>query len=138
VNPGPASYAFVVKYADVTIFKRSGYLPHATNNQAEYAGVAAAAFFLVTEFGEEDLAKEIEFWSDSEVIVKQIKGQYQVNDALRPHYDEAMKLLKHLRAKSRGKVTMNWFKRENNKDADELCNLSLEQHGYVFANKKRG
>ena len=138
-NPGPASFAFVIKDNDVTVFKRSGYLPHATNNEAEYKAVIAACVFMLLEFKEEQLPQEIEFWCDSELVVKQIKGQYKVhNEGLRPHYEDAMRYLKLLRAKAQAKVTMNWFKRDNNKEADELCNQVLERHGYVFANKKRG
>lgn len=133
-NPGPGSFAFVVDKHDGTKLSRSGYLPSATNNQAEYRGVTAAAFFLN---GLKELPSRLEFWSDSQLIVNQLNGKYAVHDdTLRPFFNDSRMLLESLRRKG-SKVTMNWFRRENNSEADELCNQVLERHGVHIANKKR-
>lgn len=138
-NPGPGAFAFVIEMMpNGKKITRSGFLPlpTTTNNQAEYRAVEAAARFLGS-LPHDELPLHIEFWSDSELIVNQIKGKYRVQSQdLLPFYHEAKDALKILH--ERGiKLTINWFRRENNEEADELCNLVLEKRGIVLAKKRK-
>lgn len=150
---GPGAYAFVIKEGarlqdmvehfipegGITKVGKSGFRPEATNNTMEYAAVTSAGWFLLDTLQREwehSLPTEIRFWGDSQLIVYQLTGRYKVNDpVLRPHYEEAKKFIDELRKHT--KVSLNWFRREYNKEADELCNLQLEKHG-VQLKKKRG
>jgi ribonuclease HI len=131
-NPGPSAYAFVIEKDDGTKESRSGFLPHATNNVAEYAAVTAAAWFLSNA---KELPNKIEFWSDSELVVRQLGGQYRVNENLQRSYHEALSALTELR--KRTSVTVMHFKRVHNAEADELCNEVLRRRGIEIVSKKR-
>lgn len=132
-NPGPGAFAFVLIKHDGNKVCRSGFLPMGTNNTFEYRAVTAAALFLGAM---DDLPERIDFWSDSEVIVRQLNGVYQVkNESLRPFYQEAAAALTELR--KRTKVVVNWFRREFNMEADELCNTALAKRNIFIASKKR-
>lgn len=132
-NPGPGSFAFVVEKEDGSKITRSGFLPTATNNQAEYRAVAAAAIFLAQS---SDLPDDIEFWSDSQLVVRQLNGQYRVSDAiLLPFYIESRDALHSLRKVVKGSVRNNWFRREENTEADELCNEVLRKRGIKLGKK---
>jgi ribonuclease HI len=132
-NPGPGAFAFVIDKGDGTKITRSGFLPTATNNQAEHRAVTAAALFLHSM---QQLPESIEFWSDSEVIVRQVNRIYQCkSDELRPFYIETLGAVDALR--KRTDVTVRWFRRENNMEADSLCNQVLERRGIVIVSKKK-
>lgn len=131
-NPGPGAFAFVIEKPDGEKITRSGFASSATNNQMEYRAVNAAALSLL-QLGE--LPEDVEIWSDSQVIVRQLNGVYKVNDDLRPYYAEAWDAIRRLRARTR--VVVDWFRRENNQEADELCNQVLERRGIVIVSKKR-
>ena len=118
-NPGPAAYGYVLEAGDGTVLAAHGEaIGVATNNVAEYralvAGLAKAAELGVGELG---------VISDSELLVKQMRGEYKVkNAALRDLWDEARSL-----AASVGKVTFEAVRREQNKDADRLANQALDE-----------
>jgi ribonuclease HI len=132
-NPGPGAFAFVIEKEDGSKITRSGFMPVATNNTAEYRAVNAAAVFLQ---GTEQLPDLIEIWSDSEVIVNQLKGLYQVrSETLHPFFLEAKRAVDVLR--ERAKVTITHFKREHNAEADELCNEVLRRRGIEIVSKKK-
>jgi ribonuclease HI len=135
---GPGSFAFVLD-ADGNIVTRSGFLPTATNNQAEYRAMHAALHFvndLLLETGADLWPDEVQFWSDSQLIVRQLNGLYRVSqgDLLR-FYAEANEALIKLRQKV--KVVIDWFQRENNTHADALCNEALERRGIKIVSKKK-
>lgn len=135
-NPGPGAWAFVIEGQDTNI-ERAGFLPPitTTNNQAEYRAVTAAALFLTHFGGETKLPDRIEFWSDSQLIVNQINGTWGVHDAvLRPFSVQAVEAIRQLR-QTGPKVTINWFRREHNTRADELCNAVLRKNGVVLKSK---
>ncbi len=96
----------------------SGFLGHATNNVAEYNGLLEA-LNLADRAG----AEHVELLSDSELIVKQINGQYRVR-----HPD-----LKPLFAKAKQRISgfaffsIRHVRREHNKDADRLVNVALDE-----------
>jgi ribonuclease HI len=118
-NPGPAAYGYVLEAEDGTILDARGEaIGVATNNVAEYraliAGLARAA-----EAG----VDELEVISDSELIVKQMRGEYRVkNEALRALSLEAAALARKI-----GRVTYTAVRREHNKLADRLVNEALDR-----------
>ena len=117
-NPGPAAYAFVLEAEDGTILAAEGEaIGEATNNTAEYrgliAGLARAAELSVPE---------VEVRSDSELLVKQMRGEYRVkNAALRTLSLEAARLARLI-----GRVAYVHVPRERNELADRLVNEALD------------
>jgi ribonuclease HI len=117
-NPGPAAYGFVLEDADATVLAAHGEaIGVATNNVAEYrallAGLERAA-----ELG----VDELEVVSDSELLVKQMTGEYRVkNEALRELSLEAARLARKI-----PKVTYEHVRREHNELADRLVNEALD------------
>jgi ribonuclease HI len=120
-NPGPAAAAFVLEAEDGTVLDARGEaIGVATNNVAEYralvAGLAKAA-----ELGVDDL----EVVSDSELLVKQMRGEYRVkNAALIDLSVEASRLARRI-----GDVRYTAVRREHNELADRLVNDALDQAG---------
>jgi ribonuclease HI len=117
-NPGPAAYGYVIEDGDGTVVASHGEaIGVATNNVAEYrallAGLERAA-----ELG----VDELEVVSDSELVVKQMRGEYRVkNAALRELSVEAARLARRV-----GRVTYTAVRREHNELADRLVNEALD------------
>jgi ribonuclease HI len=117
-NPGPAAYAYVLETTDGTVLAAHGEaFGVATNNVAEYRGLVAGLEKAV-ELG----IDEVDVVSDSELIVRQMTGQYKVkNEALRALSQEAARLARRLR-----RVTYTAVRREHNELADRLVNEALD------------
>ena len=117
-NPGPAAVAAVA--ADPlgeVLAERNAYIGETTNNVAEYR-----ALLLGLDLARELGAREVEVINDSELVAKQISGEYRVKHAgLKPLYLEAMQAL---RAFDRGSVRS--VRRESNTRADALVNEALD------------
>ena len=119
-NPGPAAVAAVATSPDdgEVLGEASRYIGEATNNVAEYR-----ALLLGLELARSLGAREVEVVNDSELVARQIGGQYKVKHAgLRPLFLEAMR---ELRTFDRWAVRN--VRREHNKRADELVNLELDR-----------
>ena len=118
-NPGPAAYGYVLEAADGTVLAARGEaIGHATNNVAEYRGLIEGLRKAV-ELGVE----EIEIASDSELMVKQMRGEYRVkNEALRSLSIEEAQLARRI-----GGVTYTAVRREQNELADRLVNEALDR-----------
>lgn len=117
-NPGPAGYGARIEREDGSIVELKEALPLATNNVAEYSGLLAALRWAV-DHG----ISTLHIRSDSELLVKQMKGQYRVkNEGLQPLYAEAVGLVRRI-----GKVTFEHVRREFNKDADRLANEAMDE-----------
>jgi ribonuclease HI len=119
-NPGPGAVGFVVYENDKEIYKKGKCIGHTTNNQAEYMAVLEALCFL--EKDEKD-KKEIIFRVDSELVVKQLNGEYKVKDR------ELKSLFLKIREKIIGSglnVSFVHVRREQNKVADSLVNQALD------------
>jgi len=116
-NPGPAGCGYVIyDENDNIVFHESRPLGTATNNVAEYSGLLYAIEKVLT-FNPES----IEIYLDSELIVKQIKGEYKVkNLVLKEYYNKVNSLLKNL------KYEINHIPREMNKYADKLAKKACE------------
>jgi ribonuclease HI len=118
-NPGPAGYGVVIKdETGRTVASLSEYLGHQTNNFAEYQGLIAAL-----EWALEHGPKALKLISDSELLVRQIKGIYKVKNAvLQDLHGRAKELI----------AQMEWFSighafREQNQDADRLANAAMDK-----------
>jgi probable phosphoglycerate mutase len=117
-NPGPAAYGFVLEAEDGTVLAAYGEkIGIATNNVAEYSALIAG-LEKALELGVE----EVEVVSDSELMVKQMTGEYRVkNEALRELSLEAGRLARRI-----GSVDYTAVRREHNKLADQLVNEALD------------
>lgn len=118
-NPGPAGYGVVItNQARQKIATLSEYLGHQTNNYAEYHGLLAALDYAV-QHGH----KALKVVGDSELLVKQIRGEYKVKSPA----------LQDLYAQARQKISrLDWFSiqhvlREKNHEADRLANLAMDK-----------
>ena len=120
-NPGPAAYAYVLEAEDGTVLAAHGKaMGVATNNVAEYSALLAG----LEKAAELDV-DELEVVSDSELMVKQMRGEYKVkNEALR-----ALSLRGAELARRIGKVTYTAVRREHNELADRLVNEALDAAG---------
>jgi ribonuclease HI len=117
-NPGPAAFAYVLQTEDGTVLASRGEaIGVATNNVAEYSALIAGLRHAV-EIG----VTELEVRSDSELMVKQMRGEYRVkNKALQELFLDAGRLARQLPA-----VTYTHVRREHNQLADQLLNDVLD------------
>ncbi|HVK11075.1 MAG TPA: ribonuclease HI family protein [Gemmataceae bacterium] len=116
-NPGDAAYAVVITLPSGGVVEESGLLGKETNNVAEYTALIKAL-----EKAHGMGLRRLKIHSDSELLVKQIGGEYRVkNEDLKPLYEEAKGLMRGFAA-----VTVAHVRREQNKRADELCNIALD------------
>jgi ribonuclease HI len=115
-NPGPAAWAFVITRPDGGVEERSESLGTATNNVAEYTALVEAL-----DHAHGLGLRRLDVFSDSELLVNQINGEYRVkNPDLKQLYDEARNLMRQFDA-----VRVSHVRREFNRRADELCNIRL-------------
>lgn len=117
-NPGPAGYGVHIEGPDGTLLDElHGGLGIATNNVAEYTGLLAALRW-AAEHGH----RKIHIRADSELLVKQMRGEYRVkHEGLKPLFLQACALIRRI-----GDVTFEHVRREMNKDADRLSNLGMD------------
>jgi ribonuclease HI len=118
-NPGPAGYGVVVHDASgKKVAELSEYLGHQTNNYAEYQGLLGVLRYAVT-----NNLKSLQVVSDSELMVRQMKGIYKVKSPdLKRLYDEAQQLVRKLE-----RFEIRHAMRENNVDADRLANEAMDR-----------
>jgi ribonuclease HI len=118
-NPGAAAFAYVLERPGAPPVEEAGCLGRMTNNQAEYTALVRAlehALRLGSHL-------RVVVHSDSELMVKQLRGEYRVKDpGLRPLYEEACAL----RDRFEHRPKFVHVRREQNRRADELCNLALD------------
>jgi probable phosphoglycerate mutase len=117
-NPGPAAYGYVLEAEDGTVLDARGEaIGTATNNVAEYSGLIAGLASAL-----ERGVEEVEVISDSELLVKQMRGEYKVkNETLRELVDDAQALADRLK-----RVSYTAVRREHNELADRLVNEALD------------
>ena len=118
-NPGPAGYGVRIEDADGELIEElHGALGIATNNVAEYNGLLAALQW-AAEHGQRD----VHIRSDSELLVKQMRGEYKVkHPGLQPLFVRARLLVMEL-----NRVTFEHVRREQNKEADRLSNVAMDE-----------
>jgi ribonuclease HI len=117
-NPGPAGYGVRIEDEQGTLVDEfNGFLGTSTNNVAEYNGLLAAL-----KYAEQHGHKTVYIRSDSELLVKQMRGEYRVkNPGLQPLYQRARAMALGLE-----RIVYEHIRREHNKDADRLANLAMD------------
>ena len=126
-NPGPAGYGVRIESADGALVEEL-YAPLgiATNNVAEYNGLLAALRWAV-----EHRQRDLEIRADSELLVKQMRGEYRVkHEGLNPLFLQACALIRTI-----GDVSFEHVRREFNKDADRLSNLGMDEAQQMLGQK---
>ncbi|MGH9744619.1 MAG: reverse transcriptase-like protein [Candidatus Acidiferrales bacterium] len=120
-NPGPASYAVVVRdAAGKIVLELAKNIGRETNNVAEYFALLAALDYATTHG-----IDALRIRSDSELLVRQMQGRYKVKSAdLKPLYERASKMARQL-----GYFQIEHVRRELNRDADALANVALDEAG---------
>ena len=118
-NPGPAAYGVIIRDGRGEIVaKLKKYIGRFTNNVAEYYGLIAAL-----DYAESHSVKAIRIESDSELLVKQMRGQYKVkSEDLRPLFERALKMSKAFES-----FRIEHVYREQNREADALANEALDE-----------
>lgn len=118
-NPGPAGIGVVLKNPEGEVMVAEGqYIGETTNNVAEYK-----ALLLGLERAKEHGVRRLEVRADSELLVKQLRGEYQVRNAgLKPLYQRALELLKEFET-----TKLVHVRRELNAEADRLANRGINE-----------
>jgi len=118
-NPGPAAYGVVIRDAQGEIVARlKKYIGQNTNNVAEYFGLIAAL-----DYAETHGIRALRVESDSELMVKQMRGQYKVKSGdLRPLFERAKKMAQTLES-----FRIEHLRRDQNREADALVNQALDE-----------
>ena len=118
-NPGPASYGVVIRDGRGEIVaKLKKYIGRMTNNVAEYYGLIAAM-----DYAQSHGIRALRIESDSELLVKQMRGQYKVkSEDLRPLFERAQKM-----SKAFDSFRIEHVYREQNREADALANEALDE-----------
>lgn len=118
-NPGPAGFGVVIHDSHgKKVAELSQYLGHRTNNYAEYSGLLAALRFAIAHH-----IQALKIVSDSELMVRQMKGIYKVrHPELRKLYDEAQRLTSQIEY-----VDIRHALREHNQTADRLANQAMDR-----------
>ncbi|HKV62767.1 MAG TPA: ribonuclease HI family protein [Candidatus Acidoferrum sp.] len=118
-NPGPAAYGVIIRDGRGEIIaKLKKYIGRMTNNVAEYYGLIAAL-----DYAESHNVKAIRIESDSELLVKQMRGQYKVkSEDLRPLFERALKMSKGFES-----FRIEHVYREQNREADALANEAMDE-----------
>jgi len=127
-NPGPASYAVVIRDSSgKVILELAKKLGRETNNVAEYYALLTALDYAVTHG-----ISALRIRSDSELLVRQMQGRYKVKSAdLKPLFERASKLARQI-----AYFTIEHVRRELNRDADALANHALDSGDFSSAAQK--
>lgn len=123
-NPGPSAIGvFVTDASGAMITEMAERIGNATNNFAEYQAVLRGLQTVKDSYGEKTREMEFELRLDSELVKKQLNGEYQINEAgLVPHFIE----IHNLRVSAFPNLTLTHIPREENADADRLVNEALD------------
>jgi ribonuclease HI len=122
-NPGAAGFGVVIRAADGTPIVTVGkFIGNATNNVAEYSGLIEGLRRAI-----ELKLRRVEVFGDSELVVKQMNGQYKVRNAgLKPLFEQAQTLAREFE-----KVSFAHVRREQNAHADKLYNRAIDKRREV-------
>lgn len=117
-NPGPAGVGVVAYSGGKKLFALSKFVGHATNNIAEYSALDLA----LDELSKNHISRNIKVHLDSELLVKQISGEYKVrNDALKKMHDRVTAKIKNFK-----NIDLVHIKRDKNTLADKLVNYAID------------
>lgn len=126
-NPGPAAIGvYVLDHNQQVVLEVSEAIGNATNNFAEYAAVARGLGALKQRFGKHTKELQVNVRLDSELVKKQLNGEYQIKDpGLVPHFIE----IHNLRVAHFPHLSFTHVPRAQNKEADRLVNEALDAQG---------
>jgi ribonuclease HI len=116
-NPGEAAYALVIERPGSSDYEEADQIGKTTNNIAEYTALLRAL-----ERAEQLGGRRLEIFSDSELLVKQMNGEYRVKNAEL----KALHALASKRVSQFDRVTLTHVRREQNARADAMCNAALD------------
>jgi ribonuclease HI len=118
-NPGPAAYGVVVRNAKGELVAQlKKYIGRSSNNVAEYYGLIAAL-----DYAEQHGVRAVRIEADSELMVKQMQGQYKVKSAdLQPLFERARKM-----SQGFDSFRIDHIYREQNREADRLANEAMDE-----------
>jgi len=117
-NPGEAGAGIFIVQDSVPIEKITRYLGRTTNNVAEYT-----AAIIGLEHAVKLRASSVKLYADSELLVRQLNGQYKVrNEGLKPLFIKIKELIAKI-----GSVEVQYIPREQNKEADALANRAIDE-----------
>jgi ribonuclease HI len=119
-NPGPAGIGYIIESDGKILEKKGEYIGEGTNNTAEYTAIIEAL-----KAAKKYHPEEIECFLDSELVVKQVKGEYKAKD---PKMKELLNQLRELVFFKA--VNFTHIRREKNKEADALVNKALDEAGF--------
>ncbi|WP_052351724.1 ribonuclease HI family protein [Deinococcus pimensis] len=121
-NPGPAGYGWMLLRNDSLIAYEHGYMgADSTNNQAEYQGVLRLFEYL----NEHYRGSPIEIRCDSQLVVKQLEGDFRVKDAAMFALHQRVQAL--MAEYGREHITFRWVRRNHNRCADLLVNVAIDE-----------
>lgn len=128
-NPGPAGCGYIIYDEDnIPIKKGSEYIGQTTNNQAEYKALILALTYIKNTLLEIETVESVRCYLDSELVVKQLNGEYKVkNPDMILLFNEVRTLVMELG----GAVIFEHIRREKNKVADQLANDAMDQAKYL-------
>jgi ribonuclease HI len=117
-NPGPAAYGVIIRDGSgELVTKLKKYIGRMSNNVAEYYGLIAAL-----DYAQSHKIRALRIESDSELLVKQMRGQYKVkSEDLRPLFERAKKM-----SQAFDSFRIDHVYREQNREADALANEALD------------
>ncbi len=119
INPGPAGIGIFIQKNSKSVYKKGFYIGNKTNNQAEYIALLYGLFVLKKHIVYQDVAYIV---SDSELMIKQLKGEYKVKNAeLKKLFKVISSLLENIT------YTVCHVLREFNKEADALANNCIDK-----------
>ncbi|HAF07531.1 MAG: Ribonuclease HI [candidate division TA06 bacterium 32_111] len=122
-NPGPAAFAFKISFKE-EFFTGGGFFKNSTNNRAEWSGLLYALREVQNRFTLKDL--EIEIYSDSELVVKQLKRIYRVKDLeLKKIFNEVNEILSQVKS-----FKIEHIPREENKECHKLVEEIFKREGF--------
>src|SRR5215472_15603208 len=118
-NPGPAAYGVLIRDGrGEVVAKLKKYIGRFTNNVAEYYGLIAAL-----DYAQSHGIRALRIESDSELMVKQMRGQYKVkSEDLRPLFERAKKMSQTFES-----FRIDHVYREQNREADALANEAMDE-----------
>lgn len=130
-NPGPSGIGYAIYFDNTLICQKSKYIGITTNNVAEYSALLQALTNLKSQ---KIIAKKLIIYLDSELIVKQLMGEYKVKKYhLKKYYTQIMNIFDIFRNNNYKIINVIHVKREKNKLADKLVNQAID----LYINKKR-
>jgi len=121
-NPGPAGIGVVIQDTEGNSLDTLGaYIGHATNNQAEYRALITG-LGRIADLTKAKIQTSVEVYLDSELLVKQLTGEYRVkNKQLKPLYEKVQKMTREFKS-----VSFAYTPRAGNREADRLVNRAID------------